>query len=109
MSSKPSKCRVGRQNTLQNVVLQVKMSFCTTFYRLRGQNGVQQMIKCRLSILMGERKLKIADVARETGLHRGTVTSLYKETTERIDLDTIDILCQFLECDVGELFVRVQE
>ena len=32
------------------------------------------MIKCHLSRLMGERKLKIADVARETGLHRNTVT-----------------------------------
>ena len=64
------------------------------------------MIKCRLSILMGERKLRVADVARGTGLSRSTVTSLYKETAERIDLDTIDALCKFLDCEVGELFVR---
>ena len=64
------------------------------------------MIKCRLSTLMGERKLKIADVARGAGLHRNTVTSLYKETAERVDLDTIDALCRFLDCEVGELFVR---
>jgi len=64
------------------------------------------MIKCRLSILMGERKLRVADVARGTGLSRSTVTSLYKETAERIDLDTIDALCEFLDCEVGELFVR---
>lgn len=64
------------------------------------------MIKCRLSILMGERKLRVADVARGTGLSRSTVTSLYKETAERVDLDTIDALCGFLECEVGDLFVR---
>lgn len=64
------------------------------------------MIKCRLSILMGERKLRVADVARGTGLSRSTVTSLYKETAERVDLDTIDALCDFLGCEVGELFVR---
>ena len=64
------------------------------------------MIKCRLSILMGERKLRVADVARGTGLSRSTVTSLYKETAERSDLDTIDALCEFLDCEVGELFVR---
>ena len=64
------------------------------------------MIKCRLSILMGEQKLRVADVARGTGLSRSTVTSLYKETAERIDLDTIDALCGFLDCEVGELFVR---
>ena len=64
------------------------------------------MIRCRLSTLMGERKLKIADVARGAGLHRNTVTGLYKETVERVDLDTIDALCGFLDCEVGELFVR---
>ena len=64
------------------------------------------MIKCRLSILMGERKLRVADVARGANLSRSTVTSLYKETAERVDLDTIDALCEFLDCEVGELFVR---
>ena len=55
---------------------------------------------------MGERKLRIADVSRGTGLHRNTVAGLYKESVERIDLDTIDALCGFLDCEVGELFVR---
>ncbi len=61
------------------------------------------MIKCHLSRLMGERKLKVADVARETGLHRNTVTLLYDETAARIDLDAIDRLCRFFEVSVGEL------
>lgn len=61
------------------------------------------MIKCHLSRLMGERKLKIADVARETGLHRNTVTLLYKETAAQIDLETLDRLCGFFGCTVGDL------
>lgn len=61
------------------------------------------MIKCHLSRLMGERKLKIADVARETGLHRNTVTLLYDETAARVDLDAIDRLCRFFEIGVGDL------
>jgi putative transcriptional regulator len=52
---------------------------------------------------MGERKLKIADVARETGLHRNTITLLYDETAARVDLDAIDRLCRFFEINVGEL------
>jgi putative transcriptional regulator len=44
---------------------------------------------------MGERKLKIIDVARETGLHRNTVTLLYNETAARVDLEAIDKLCGF--------------
>lgn len=54
---------------------------------------VYQLIKCHLSRLMGERKLKIMDVARLTGLNRNTITLLYKETAQRIELDAIDKLC----------------
>jgi putative transcriptional regulator len=61
------------------------------------------MIKCHLSRLMGERKLKIADVARETGLHRNTITLLYDETAARIDLDAIDKLCAYFDISVGDL------
>lgn len=62
------------------------------------------MVKCHLSKLMGEEKLRIADLARETGLNRNTITRLYHETATRIDLDTIETLCEFFECEVGDLF-----
>lgn len=61
------------------------------------------MIKCHLARLMGEHKLKIADVARETGLNRNTVTLLYKETAQKVDLDAINKLCRLFQCEVGEL------
>lgn len=67
------------------------------------------MIKCHLSRLMGERKLKIADVARETGLHRNTITLLYQETASRVDMDAIDRLCAYFNVSVGELFEFVPE
>jgi len=61
------------------------------------------MIRCHLSRLMGEHKMNIADVARETGLHRNTITLLYKETATRVDLEAIDRLCKLFNCQVGEL------
>jgi len=67
------------------------------------------MIRCHLSRLMGERKLKIADVARETGLNRKTITALYNETGTRVDLETIDKLCELFECKVGDLFEHQEE
>lgn len=67
------------------------------------------MIRCHLSRMMGERKMKIADVARETGLHRNTVTLLYNETATRVDLDAIERLCGLFNCTVGELFERVPD
>lgn len=65
------------------------------------------MIKCHLARLMGERKMKIVDVARETGLHRNTVTLLYKESAVRVDFDAIDKLCDLFDCKVEDLFEKV--
>ena len=65
------------------------------------------MIKCHLSRLMGERKLKIADVARETGLHRNTITLLYEETAARVDIEAIDKLCSFFDIEVGLSLIHI--
>ena len=67
------------------------------------------MIRCHLSILMGRDKLKIADVARETGLNRSTVTALYKETASRVDIGAVDKLCRLFKCGVDELFEFVAD
>ncbi len=64
------------------------------------------MIQCNLSRMMGERKLKVSDVERATDLHRHKITALYKETAVKVDLDTIDKLCEFFDCAVGDLFER---
>lgn len=57
---------------------------------------------------MGERRLKIADVARDTGINRGTITRIYNEEATRVELDVINDLCNYLDIEVGELFSRVQ-
>ncbi len=62
------------------------------------------MVRCNLSRMMGERKMKIVDIARETGLHRNTITLLYNETATRVDMETIDRLCSLFDCTVGDLF-----
>lgn len=62
------------------------------------------MLKCHLSKIMGEKRLKIADVARDTGINRGTITRMYNETATRIEVDVINTLCEYLGVSVGELF-----
>lgn len=66
------------------------------------------MIKCHLSKILGEKKLKISDVASETGINRGTITRLYKETATRVELDVIESLCNYLKIDIAELFEIVK-
>lgn len=76
--------------------------------KIRYWTGTE-VIKCHLSRLMGERKLKIVDVARETGLHRNTITLLYHETASRVDVEAIDKLCEYFNITVGELLERLPE
>ena len=62
------------------------------------------MIRCHLSIFMGRDRLRISDVAKNTGLNRSTVTALYNETATRIELPAVERLCMLFKCQVGELF-----
>ena len=56
-----------------------------------------------LSRLLGENKKKISDVTRDTGINRGTLTRMYYEDAERVDLEVLDILCQYFGCSIQEL------
>ncbi|MEN1613711.1 helix-turn-helix transcriptional regulator [Pseudomonas aeruginosa] len=42
------------------------------------------MVKCHLSRLLGERKLKISDVVRDTGINRGTLTRVAQALSARV-------------------------
>ena len=61
------------------------------------------MIKCHLSKLMGEKRLSIADVSRDTGINRGVITRLYHETALRVDLEVIETICLYLDCELSDL------
>ncbi len=67
------------------------------------------MIRCHLSRLLGERKLKISDVVRDTGINRGTLTRLYHETAVRVELEVLEQLCLYLDCELHELLELVKE
>jgi putative transcriptional regulator len=67
------------------------------------------VLRCHLSTLMGSKKLRIADVAKATGLNRSTITALYRETATRVDLASVEQLCELFNCSVGELFEHVPD
>src|SRR5690625_2970951 len=70
-------------------------------FNLRVARGTN-MIRCHLARMMGEHKMRIADAARATGLSRATVTLLYKETAQKVDMEAIEKLCLLFECRVGD-------
>jgi putative transcriptional regulator len=58
---------------------------------------------------MGEKKLRVADEARVVGVHRNEITLLYEQTATRVDINTIDKFCAFLDCGIQDLFEYIPE
>ncbi|MFA7657865.1 MAG: helix-turn-helix transcriptional regulator [Candidatus Gastranaerophilaceae bacterium] len=62
------------------------------------------MIKNRLSIIMGIKRLKIAELSQMTGLNYNTISNLYYNKTKGVDFETLNKICWALECNTQELF-----
>ena len=67
------------------------------------------MIKCRLSRLLGDRKMSVLALKRQTSLSYVTLANLYHEKTSGVTFKTIDRICGSLECSTGELFEYAEE
>ena len=67
------------------------------------------MIVNHLPTLLAERRLKVADAVRATGVSKTTLHKIYNDQSSRIDFDTIDKLCEYLEVGVGDIFEYVEE
>ncbi len=67
------------------------------------------MIQCHVARLMARDGLRVADVARATGLNRSTVTALVRGRATRIELPHVEALCGLLGCTVGDLFEYIAD
>lgn len=61
-------------------------------------------MKNTLSTIMGQRKLKIADVQKETGISRTTLHNLYYEKSSNPDTKTVMALCNFFNVTPDQFF-----
>ncbi|MBU2869740.1 helix-turn-helix transcriptional regulator [Colwellia sp. E2M01] len=66
------------------------------------------MIKCHLSTILGEKKIRVAELSRDTGINKNTLHRLYNETATRIDLEMIEKLCKYLEIQIEDLFELIE-
>ena len=62
-------------------------------------------MKNNFSKLIGVKKIKISQVAKETGISRTTLTDLYYERTTRVDFKTLNVLCKYLEITPNDLLL----
>ena len=61
------------------------------------------MILSNLSTILGKKKLKIADLVKNTSVTRPTLTALYYNTGKGINFDTLESLCKYLNVTPGDL------
>ncbi|MBV1734254.1 MAG: helix-turn-helix transcriptional regulator [Candidatus Desulforudis sp.] len=61
------------------------------------------MIRVRLSAILGSRRIKMAEVARATGVSTTTVFNLYHEKVSAVSFDVLGKLCEFLQCQPGDI------
>lgn len=68
------------------------------------------MIKFRLHKVAADRDvMKIGEMAEHAGLNFKTVSSLWNNNTLRVDLSTLNALCEALNCTPGDLLEYVPE
>ncbi len=69
----------------------------------------KDMIKNKLSEIMGRRRLNMAEVARLAGLTHVTVFRIYHDKTKTIELETLNKLCNALNCRVQDIFEHIPD
>lgn len=67
------------------------------------------MIINHLSEIMGRKRMKVSDVVAGTGLAINTVSGLYHDKVKRVDLETLDKLCSFLDVRLEEILEHKKE
>ena len=80
-----------------------------------GVHAGPSMIQCRLREIMATKgrmdrtRISYDDIRSETGLSKTTLTRLANDRAERVALSVIDRLCDYFDCQPGDLFVHVRE
>ena len=61
------------------------------------------MIKIYLSRILGEKRITQAKLARQTGIRPSTISNIYNEMTERLNIEYLDRICEYLDCSITDL------
>lgn len=64
----------------------------------------KKSIRFKLRMLMANKGVKtLTEVSEKTGISRTALTRIDNNTAKRIDLDTLEKLCSYFNCDVGDI------
>lgn len=58
---------------------------------------------------MGEKRIKMSELSRMSGLTYETIFKLYHNKTKGVDFVTLNKICSALECDISDIFNFIQD
>lgn len=61
------------------------------------------MIRIKLSEVLGKKKMTRKKLAELTHVRPNTIGDLYNEKVRKIDIVTLNRICEVLDCDVSDL------
>lgn len=67
------------------------------------------MINNKLSEILGRKRIRMSELQRMTGLSQTAIINLYYNKTKSVSFDTMNKICNALECSIQELFEHIPD
>lgn len=67
------------------------------------------MIKNRLSIILGEKRMRVSELSKITGISQNALNKIYHNKIHGIDFDTLNKICNALDRNSQEIFEFVPD
>ena len=62
------------------------------------------MINNKLSTILGEKRMRVSELSKLTGISQNALNKIYHNKTKGVDFDTLNRLCNILERNTQEIF-----
>lgn len=67
------------------------------------------MIRIKLSEVLGKNKMTRKHLSELIGVRPNTIGDLYNEKVKKIDIETLNKICEVFECDISDILEYQKE
>ncbi|MBQ3819685.1 helix-turn-helix transcriptional regulator [bacterium] len=62
------------------------------------------MINNKLSTILGEKRMRVSELSKLTGISQNALNKIYHNKTKGVDFNTLNKICNILERNTQEIF-----
>jgi len=66
-------------------------------------------VHCKLSTILGQKRIKVSELVRMTGVSKMTIYAMYHDRVQKIDYSVINRICKALNCDISDILEYVKD